>query len=334
MKNYLSAFCFLSLLPISALANSEPKICMVLDKAGKDDHSFNQEAYSGFQKAIKSLPVSKNSKVVEAKDENNLNQTIRSFVNGKCSIIFAVGINNADVIKQVAPQFPEQKFVVIDTNVNKENVRSIVFKDEQGAFLMGAIAAIKTKTGSIGMIGGMNIPLIQKFEMAYTTGAKYVNPKINVLIGYVGVSVEAWNNPTKAQEIALSQFNQGADIIFHAAGGSGIGVFNAAEKANKINAKKYAIGCDSNQNWIKPGFILTSMTKDIEKSVIDTVKSVVENKFTTGLYTYEISNGGVNWAFDKYNKDLFTAAEVEKINLIKNNLALNKIQTLSKEAKN
>ncbi|MBX9838608.1 BMP family protein [Silvanigrella sp.] len=334
MKNFLSPFYFLSLFPLSAFSNTEPKICMVLDKAGKDDHSFNQEAYNGFQKAFKSLPISRESKVIEAKDENHLNQTVRSFVKGKCSIIFAVGINNADTIKLISPQFPEQKFVVIDSNVDKKNVRSIVFRDEQGAFLMGAIAAIKSKTGSIGIIGGMNIPLIQKFETAYTAGAKYVNPKINVLIGYVGISVEAWNNPTKAQEIALSQFDQGADIIFHAAGGSGLGVFNAAEKANKKNTKKYAIGCDSNQNWIKPGMILTSMTKDIEKSVLDTIQNIIDNKFTTGLYTYDISNGGINWALDKYNKELFTEAEIIKINHIKNEIALNKIQTLSKEAKN
>ena len=336
MKKILPAIYFLSMLPFSiyAKASAIPKICMILDKAGKDDHSFNQEAYNGFQKATKDLKVSKDSKVIEAKEDGQLSQTVRSFVNGKCSVIFSVGVNNADAIKQIAPQYPEQKFVVIDTIINQKNVRSVVFKDEQGAFLMGAIAAIKSKTGSVGIIGGMDIPLIHKFELAYTAGAKYINPQIKVMVGYVGVSVEAWNNPTKAQEIALSQFNQGSDIIFHAAGGSGIGVFNAAEKANKPNSKKYAIGCDSNQNWIKPGIILTSMTKGVEKSVLDAVKDVIDNKFTTGVYSYELSNGGIDWAFDNNNKALFTEDEIKKINNIKNEIALNKIQTSSKEAKN
>ena len=334
MKNFISSLYFLSLFSLSAFANSEPKICMVLDKAGKDDLSFNQEAYHGFQKAVKNLPVSKDSKVIEAKDENHLNQTIRSFVNEKCKIIFAVGINNAEIIKQISPQFPNQKFAVIDANINKKNVRSIVFKNEQGAFLMGSIAAIKSTTGKIGFIGGMNIPLVQACEKAYIAGAKYVNPKINVLVGYVGITVDAWNNPTKAQEIALNQYDQNADIIFHGAGGSGLGVFNAAEKASKTSAKKYAIGCDSNQNWIKPGLILTSMTKEIEKSVIDTVQNIIDNKFTTGLFTYDVSNGGINWAFDKFNKELFTELQIKKINQIKNDIALNKIQTLSEEAKN
>ncbi|APJ05020.1 hypothetical protein AXG55_00195 [Silvanigrella aquatica] len=307
---------------------------MILDKAGKDDNSFNQEAYNGFEKAFKTLPVAKDSKVIEAKEDGQLNQSVRSFIKGKCSVIFSVGVNNADAIKKIAPKYPDQKFVVIDTTVDYKNVRSVVFKDEQGAFLMGAIAAIKSQSGIVGMIGGMNIPLIHRFETAYTAGAKHVNPKIKVMVGYVGVSVEAWNNPTKAQELALNQFNQGADIIFHAAGGSGLGVFNAAEKASKPNSKKYAIGCDSNQNWIKPGIILTSMTKGVEKSVVDAVKELIDDKFTTGTYSYSLSNEGIDWAYDKYNKNLFSENEIKKINEIKKELVLDKIITTSKEAKN
>lgn len=321
--------CFITPMTFSAFAESNPKICMILDKAGKDDQSFNQEAYNGFQAALKTLPISKESKIIEAKEEQHLKNIIRTFVKNKCAVIFSVGINNADAIKHLAPTFPEQKFVVIDTKVDHKNVRSIVFQDEQGAFLMGAIAAIKSKSGKIGMIGGMNIPLIQKFEIAYINGAKKVNPKIQVITGYVGVTVEAWNNPAKAQEIALNQFSQGVDIIFHAAGGSGLGVFNAAEQASKKNIKKYAIGCDSNQNSIKPGIILTSLIKSIDKSVVDTIKNVIDNTFTSGLYTYNISNNGVNWAYDKYNKDLFTAEEVNKINLIKKEIAEKKYESIN-----
>ncbi|WP_158998783.1 BMP family lipoprotein [Pigmentibacter ruber] len=328
MKKFFVSCVLTSIVPV-AMAETNPKICMILDKAGKDDQSFNQEAYNGFQKALKTLPISKDSKVIEAKEESHLKQIIRTFVNNKCSIIFSVGINNADAIKNLAPSFPKQKFAVIDTKVTHENVRSIVFQDEQGAFLMGAIAAIKTKTGKIGIIGGMNIPLIQKFEKAYIAGAKKINPKIEVMTGYVGVSVEAWNNPTKAQELALNQYAQGVDIIFHAAGGSGLGVFNAAEQASIKKTKKYAIGCDSNQNWIKPGIILTSLIKDIDKSVMDTIHSILDNNFTTGVYTYNLENKGINWAYDKYNESLFTKEEIQKINLIKKEIIELKQETIN-----
>lgn len=195
MKKIFSVFYFLSILPTSLYASiqQKPKICLLLDKAGKDDHSFNQEAYNGFQKALNSLPISKESKVVEVKDDAHLNQVVRSFANNGCSIIFSVGINNSDAIKKLAPQYIKQNFVVIDSIVNQKNVRSIVFKDEQGAFLMGAIAALKSKTGAVGMIGGMDIPLIHKFEEAYTAGAKYINPKnegLDWLCWHFGGSVE------------------------------------------------------------------------------------------------------------------------------------------------
>lgn len=336
MKKIYLIFCFFSILPIHLFAQSfhEPKICMILDKAGKNDHSFNEEAYNGFQKALKNKMISNNSKVIEAKDDEHLNQVIHSFINEKCSAIFTVGINNSNIINKIAPQFPNQIFVVIDSTINQKNVRSIVFKDEQGAFLMGVISAIKSKTGAIGIIGGMDIPLIHKFVTSYTAGAKYINPKIKINTNYVGISSEAWSNPSKAQEIALSQFNQGVDIIFHAAGASGMGVFNAAETLSKSIPQKFVIGCDSNQNKIKPGIVLTSMIKNVEKSVIDTFNDIIENKFKPGIYSYDISNQGINWALDDYNKKLFNINEIKKINSIKEKIALNIIQTSIKEARN
>ncbi|KAB8030897.1 BMP family lipoprotein [Fluviispira multicolorata] len=338
MKNIITSIFLLSITlntqSVSAAIN--PKICMILDKAGKDDRSFNQAAYEGFQTALKTLPISKESKVIDAKEDTQLKQAIRSFTKSNCAVIFSIGINNADAIKALIPKYPEQKFVVIDSVINENNVRSIIYREDQGAFLIGAIAAMKSKTNEIGFIGGMDIPLIRRFETAYIAGAKYINPKIKVFSGYVGISIEAWNNPTKAQELALSQYAQGADIIFHAAGGSGLGVFNAAEKKDNLKYKKYAIGCDSNQNWIKPGIVLTSMTKGVTETVIDTIQSVIDDKFSTGKNSYGLSNGGVDWALDKYNKNLFTNKDLEKIKKIKSDIIAEKIQVPDyyKEAKN
>ncbi|BBH51620.1 BMP family lipoprotein [Fluviispira sanaruensis] len=327
MKNILSSIFFLSmsLHTQSIHAAPNPKICMILDKAGKDDRSFNQAAYEGFQTALKTLPISKESKVIDAKEDAQLKQVIRSFAKGNCAVIFSIGINNADAIKALIPTYPQQKFVLIDSIINEKNVRSIVYREDQGAFLVGTIAAIKSKTNEIGFIGGMDIPLIRRFETGYKAGAKYINPEIKILSAFVGISIEAWNNPTKAQEIALNQYRQGADIIFHAAGGSGLGVFNAAEKKENLKHKKYAIGCDSNQNWIKPGIILTSMTKGVAATVVNTIQSVIDDKFMTGTHSYGLEHDGVNWAFDSYNEKLFTEKDLEKIERIKNDIITGKI---------
>ncbi|WP_186646346.1 BMP family lipoprotein [Fluviispira vulneris] len=328
MKNILTSIFFLSLTLHTQSIHAAPnaKICMILDKAGKDDRSFNQAAYEGFQTALKTLPISKESKVIDAKEDAQLKQAIRAFAKSSCAVIFSIGINNADAIKALIPTYPKQKFVLIDSVIDEKNVRSIVYREDQGSFLVGAIAAMKSKTNEIGFIGGMDIPLIRRFETGYIAGAKYINPKIKVLSAFVGISIEAWNNPTKAQEIALNQYRQGADIIFHAAGGSGLGVFNAAEKKENLKYKKYAIGCDSNQNWIKPGIILTSMTKGVAATVVDTIQSVIDDKFMTGTYSYGLDHNGVNWAYDSYNKNLFTEKDLEKIEQIKKDIIAEKIQ--------
>lgn len=328
MKKILVTSFFSLCFFLNAWSEDNAKICMILDKAGKDDHGFNQSAYEAFQTALTDKMISKSSKVFEAKDENRMQQAVRTFVDQKCVSIFVVGFNNAELVQVLAPKYPTQNFVVIDAVVNAKNVRSLVYREDQGAFLVGAIAAMKSKTHKVGFIGGMEVPLIKRFETAYVAGAKYANPKTTVTIGYVGVTIDAWNNPTKAQEIALSQYEHDVDVIFHAAGGSGFGVFNAVEKVDtnkKLENKKFAIGCDTNQNWIKPGLILTSMVKEIEKSTFDSIKDVVDHKFTTGVKEYSLANSGVDWAFDKNNQKLFNKDELKEINRIKTEIISGKI---------
>lgn len=329
MKKILISLCVsLCLVSFQARSEDKSKICMILDKAGKDDHGFNQSAYEAFQASLKKKMISLDSKVFEAKDEARMQQAVRTFVEQKCVAIFVVGFNNAELVQVLAPKYPAQNFVVIDAVVNAKNVRSLVYREDQGAFLVGAIAGMKSKSNKVGFIGGMEVPLIKRFETAYVAGAQYANPKVEILKGYVGVTIDAWNNPTKAQEIALSQYEHGADVIFHAAGGSGFGVFNAVEKVDanqKVGFQKFAIGCDTNQNWIKPGLVLTSMVKEIKKSTQDSIQDVVDHKFTAGVMEYGLSNSGVDWAFDKNNEKLFTKTDLKEINRIKTEIISGKI---------
>lgn len=325
---------FLSLLvSISFISKSYaeilPKVCVIFDRAGKDDHSFNEAAYKGFQTALSTHLISPESRVFEAKDDAQVQQATRSFASANCALIFGVGVNVAEPMKSLVDKYPNQKFATIDYIVPGKNVRSILFREDQAGFLMGAIAAMKSKTEKIGIIGGMDIPLVERFKLGFESGAKYINPNIKVTTSFVGVNVDGWNNPTKAEEIALSQYNnQNVDIIFQAAGGSGIGVFNAAEKLHSTNTpiKRYAIGCDSNQNWIKPGIILTSMLKGLGESLLNSIEDFKQNKFTAGTVVYGVDNKGIDWAFDQYNKSNFTSAEVARINEIKSSISSGKIQ--------
>ncbi|MES2614388.1 MAG: BMP family ABC transporter substrate-binding protein [Bdellovibrionota bacterium] len=328
MKLKFLLFIFIVFFNANALAE-EPRVCLILDKGGKDDKSFNQSAYEGFLKAKKDFSLSSESKYVTVREDAQSSQFIRTFSTEKCGLIIAIGFNNADVVGQIAPQFPAQNYAVVDSSVKGNNIRAITFEEHEGAFLMGAIAAIKTKTQKVGFVGGMEIPLIKRFQMGFEAGAKYINPKIQVSQSFVGVTSSAWNNPTKAKELALSMYGQqGIDIIFVAAGASSQGVFDAVEQANKnvTQVKKYVIGVDSNQNYIAPGMVLTSMEKKVDFEVYKTIESFVEKKFTSGVMTYGFKDGGVNWALDKYNQNLFTSAEIHKINLIKTDVIKGKIQ--------
>lgn len=294
------------------------KVGLVLDKGGKDDKSFNTSAYEGATKAQKELGIE--LKYVEATDNNSLEVLHRNFAQKKYDLIIGIGFAQTDAIKKVAALFPQTKFVIVDGEVKADNVRTLLFEEHEGSFLVGAAAAMKSKTGVIGFIGGMDIPLIRRFQKAYEAGAKYINPKITVINNYIGVTGEAWNNPTKAKEMALSQIGQKADVIFHAAGASGSGLFDAAAEK-----KIYAIGVDSNQNWIKPGVVLTSMLKRVDVAVFETIKSGTENKFAAGVMRFGLKDSGVDWALDENNNKLWSTSEKTKLSDIKKQIVLKKI---------
>jgi len=296
------------------------KVGLVLDKGGKDDKSFNSAAYQGATKAEKDLKIE--LKYVEATDTNAIENLHRAFARKNFDLIIGIGFAQTEAVKKVAAQFPNVKFAIVDGEINgAPNVRSLLFADHEGSFLVGAAAAMKSKDGKVGFVGGMDVPLIRRFQMGYETGVKHVNPKAQVITNYIGVTQEAWNNPAKAKELALAQISQGADVIFVAAGASGSGVFDAVEEK-----KKLAIGVDSNQNWMKPGFILTSMMKRVDVAVYNTIQDTQNGKFTAGPSHYGIKDKGVDYAMDDNNKKLLTADITKKLDDLKTQIAAGKIK--------
>lgn len=297
---------------------ADTRVAIVFDKGGKDDKSFNAAAHAGAQMAKGKLGIQ--LKFVEATDDNSFEPMLKAFARKDFDLIIAVGFAQAEALKKVAPQFPNKKFAIIDSIVEGANVRSLMFEEHEGSFLVGAAAALASKSGAVGFIGGMDIPLIRRFEMGYKAGAQKVNPRIKVVSNFVGVTGDSWNNPAKAKELALAQYNTGVDVIFAAAGASGAGLFDAAEEK-----KKFAIGVDSNQNWIKPGRVLTSMTKRADLAVFVSIEDVKNGRFDGGVKRYGLHNQGVEAVIDQHNQALITPEMRKKLDQFKAEIISGKI---------
>jgi basic membrane protein A len=299
--------------------NYRAKVGIVFDIGGKDDRSFNTAANLGMLRAKKDMPILLRD--VEPGDPTSIEPALRAFAQYGYNLIAGVGFVQGPIITQIAADYPALHFVVIDSASDLPNVASLLFREHEGSFLVGMIAAYQSKTGILGFVGGMDIPLIHKFATGYEEGARYVNPKIRIIRNYVGITDTAWNNPGKGRELANSQYEQGADIIFQAAGNSGLGVFDAAEAYGK-----YAIGVDANQNWIKPGYILTSMLKRVENAVYSIVREEVEGQFKGGIHIYGLENDGVDYALDEFNRHLIPAEVIEKVEQAKRDIISGRIR--------
>jgi len=300
------------------LLAAELKVGLVLDRGGKDDKSFNSSAYEGATRAKERLGVF--VKYVEAADDNAFEPMLRAFAQRDFDLIIGIGFAQKESIKKVAAQFPKKHFAIIDAEVDEPNVRSLMFEEHEGAFLVGAIAAMTSKTGKIGFVGGMDIPLIRRFSMAYEAGAKKINPQIVVLANYVGITSEAWNNPPKGKELAVAQYDSGADIVFAAAGASGLGVFDAAEEKTK-----FAIGVDANQDWMKPGLILTSMLKRVDQAVYSTIEESKSGGFVGGVKRFGLANKGIDYSVDQYNQKILSEPVRKRADELKAEIIAGKI---------
>ncbi len=281
------------------------RVGLVLDKAGKDDKSFNASACAGGERAKKELGVS--VKTIEPPDESSYALSMETLASRGFDLVIGVGFAQQESLQKVAARFPQTHFAIVDATVNLPNVASLLFEEQEGSYLVGMIAGMKTKSNVVGFVGGMDIPMIRRFEKAYIQGVQKVNPKAKVISNFAGVTSEAWADPTKGKELANAQISQKADVIYQAAGATGLGVFDAAE-AKKV----YAIGTDSNQNWVKPGTILTSMLKRVDVAVFETIKDSKEGKFTGGVKRFNLKNGGIDYALDSFNDKLLTA-DIRKV---------------------
>jgi basic membrane protein A len=316
------------------------KVGIVFDIGGKNDRSFNAAAWEGVKRAEKDLPICLYD--VEPGNPTSIEPAMRAFAEKNFDLIIGVGFAQSPIMANVAKDYPNIKFAIVDGVIMeddgktpKSNVASLVFREHEGSYLVGMIAASKSKTGVLGFLGGMDIPLIHKFETGFEEGARSVNPKIVVIPNYVGVTDGAWNNPGKGKELSLSQIEKGADVIFTAAGNSGLGAFDAVEQYGKTNgeANKFVIGVDSNQNGVKPGFVLTSMVKRVDNAVYDVVKEVLGGAFKGGFHVFGLDKDGVAYAMDDNNKALIPQDVITKVEEARKKITAGEIKVTDAMAK-
>ncbi|MBC7737806.1 MAG: BMP family ABC transporter substrate-binding protein [Candidatus Saccharibacteria bacterium] len=294
MKHLLGASAFLALTAGAALA--DPAI--IYDVGGKFDKSFNEAAFGGAERW--KAETGGTYKELEMQNEAQREQALRQLADDGANPIVMTGFAFGDVLNTVAPDYPDTKFAIVDMVVDQPNVKSVVFTEDQGSYLVGMMAGMASKTGTVGFVGGMDIPLIRRFGCGYAQGVMAANPAAKVILNMTGTDGSAWNNPVKGAEIAKSQQSQGADVIYAAAGATGVGVLQAAADMGILS-----VGVDSNQNYLHPGQVLTSMMKRVDNAVYDAFKEGADLK--PGINVMDLKAGGVGYALDDNNKALVTA---------------------------
>lgn len=298
MKRTLLSLIAVAAMSTTALA-AEIKPALVYGTGGKFDKSFNEAAYAGAEAYKKETGTEYRD--FEPTSDTQGEQAIRNFASRGYNPVVAVSFAWTSAMEKVAAEFPDTKFVIVDSVVDLPNVRSVVYKEEEGSYLTGILAGMASKTGKVGFVGGMDIPLIRKFACGYAQGVKAVKADAEVFQNMVGTTGAAWNDPVRGGELAKNQIDQGADVVYAAAGASGLGVLQTA-----ADNKKFSIGVDSNQNHLHPGSVLTSMVKRVDLAVYNAYKDTAEDKFTGGVQANGIKEDGVTAAIDDNNKSLIT----------------------------
>jgi basic membrane protein A len=278
------------------------RVGLVFDVGGRGDKSFNDAAYAGLERAKNELGI--DFATIEMGEGSEREAALRQLTAGGARLIFGVGFLFTDDIRALAKEFPDIKFACVDYTVNPgdvlpPNLVALKFREQEGSYLVGALAALVSKSDRLGFVGGMEIPLIKKFEAGYRAGVTAVRPQAKVLVKYAGTTGSAFKDPTKGKELALAEYHDGADIIFHASGSTGLGVFEAARALNKL-----AIGVDSDQYDEAPGHILTSMVKRVDTAVFDTIREVQAGQWTGGVREFGLKEHGVSWVYDDRNRPL------------------------------
>lgn len=294
MTKFLGAAAATALSAGAALA--EP--ALIFDLGGKFDKSFNEAAFTGAQRWAEK--TGETFREIELQSEAQREQALRRFAEAGSNPIVMAGFAFGDALGQVAQDYPETDFVIIDMVVDQPNVRSVVFNEHEGSYLVGMMAAQASESGTVSFIGGMDIPLIRKFACGYAQGAKAANPDINVIANMTGTTPAAWNDPVKGSELTKAQISQGSDVVFAAAGGTGVGVLQTAADEDILS-----IGVDANQNYLHPGKVLTSMLKRVDNAVYQAFTD--GPGMEKGFNVMGIANGGVGYAMDENNASLVSA---------------------------
>jgi len=288
-------------------AGNTVNVGVVFDLGGRGDKSFNDGAYFGAERAEKELGV--RVRFIEPGEGSDRESGLRLLAAEGMDLVIGVGFIFTDDLTQLAKEYPNTKFAGVDYSVATDkdgnvipppnNLAALKFREEQGSYLVGALAAMIGNSKTVGFVGGMDSPLIKKFEAGYEAGVRKVCPDCKVLAQYAGVTPEAFRNPGKGKEIALAQYQQGANVIFHASGSTGLGVFEAARQTNKL-----AIGVDADQYGEAPGYVLTSMVKGVDNAVFDAIRKTKDGTFKGGIDQYGLAEGGVGYIYDKNNQKL------------------------------
>ena len=307
---------------------------VVFDVGGRGDKSFNDAAYKGLDRAARQLGVS--AEYIEPGDGADRESGIRLLAAEGFDLVIGVGFIFSDDLYAVAKEYPKTRFACIDYAkfdasgfvTPPPNMVALKFREEEGAFLVGALAALVSRTHVVGFVGGMDIPLIHKFEAGYAAGARHVCPECRVLRGYAGVTGDAFKNPAKGKELALAQYAASADIVFHAAGSTGLGVFEAARETGHL-----AIGVDADQYGEAPGHILTSMTKQVDVSVFETLKDLKAGKWQGGVRVFGLKEGGVDYVYDEHNQALIPDAVRAKVEGLRKQIIAGEIAVPSERGK-
>jgi basic membrane protein A len=302
--------------PVVAQNTAKPAI--VYSTGGKFDKSFNEGVSDGAQKFNKETGIA--IAEFEPSNETQFEQAHRRFAQRGQDPIVAVGFSQAVALEKVAKEFPNVHFTIIDMVVPLPNVQSVTFKEQEGSFLVGVLAALASKSGKVGFVGGMDIPLIRRFQCGFEQGVKYANPKAELVANMTGTTPAAWNDPGRGAELAKGQFDRGVDVVYAAAGSTGIGVLQAAKDRGKL-----AIGVDSNQNHLHPGTMLTSMTKRVDLAAYNSFKATKDGNWKAGVSTLGLKEGGVDWALDKNNEKLITPDMKAKVDAAKADIISGKI---------
>jgi len=280
-------------------AAQPPKPAIVYDLGGKFDKSFNEGVHAGAERFKKETGIEYRD--FEPQNDAQREQALRRFAREGFSPILAVGFSQKSALEKVAAEFPNLNFAIIDSVIERKNVESITFKEHEGSYLVGLLAGMASKSGKVGFVGGMDIPLIRRFSCGYAQGAKAAKKDAEVIVNMTGTTGAAWNDPVRGAELAKGQMDRGADVIYHAAGGTGIGVLRAAADAGKLG-----IGVDSNQNMLHPGKVLTSMLKRVDNATYQTFMDAKNGQFKAGHAVLGLKEQGVGWADDEHNKALIT----------------------------